>query len=332
MGALVADYFAVDEGGNFEGRSVLTAQFPPHEFALTKGLTEEAWALIFSKAKEMLYKARSKRVRPLRDDKILTSWNGLMIRAFAESGFYLQEKRYVDIAKQAALFIKNNLWNGKHLFHRYCKGEAKYRGLLDDYSFLVSGLISLYEATADRELLEWIEQLASLTENSFKEVDGAFYQSDGQDTYLLIRKCQFSDGAEPSGNAVHAENLIRLYQITHKHNYLKQAEDILKAAKKYIEAYPLGYCYHLMTMLRYYDKKKALVLVELNQQFDLAHEVVDLFAHHAVLHHCNLVITDAAKLSSIYPTIAQSSIKAEEMVLYVCREECVKNQSLVWSK
>ncbi len=130
----------------------------------------------------------------------------------------------------------------------------KFSATLEDYAYLIKGILFLFEETKEKEFLDWAISLAKIAERDFKEIEGAFYQTDGKDP-LILRKCDFYDGAEPSGNGVHAENLICLYEITKDESFLKQAEDILKAAKGYIEAFAPAASYHLRALKRYLSHK-----------------------------------------------------------------------------
>ena len=121
--------------------------------------------------------------------------------------------------------------------------------------------------------------MTAILQEQFKSEGGAFFQTDGSDQNIILRKSQFSDGAEPSGNAVHCENLLRLYQLTFDNNYLQQAEDVFKAAQKYIKNYSPGYCYHVMNLMRYYDQHAMTAVVALNGQEQYRDELRKLFYH-----------------------------------------------------
>src|SRR5262249_55539148 len=152
-----------------------------------------------------LLKKRQTRPRPFKDDKIITSWNGLMIDAMIKAAHPLKKPAFLDAAMKAVNFVKNQLWKDNHLMRRWRDNEARYPGGIDDYAFLVRALISLFEEDCGSEWLKWAIGLSGILEKEFKSENGAFYYH-LEDPTLLIRKCEFYDGAEPSGNAVHAEN------------------------------------------------------------------------------------------------------------------------------
>ncbi len=287
-GTLFSDFYGIYEHGVIEGRCVLHMITSLDEFAQNRGLEPHEVLHTLQEGKSKLFKERENRIKPMRDDKIITSWNGLMIHAFCEAGFFLNNSEYLNIAVSAAEFILKNLYKDKKLLRRYCDGDSRFQASLCDYAFLIRALLSLFERTQDPKWLATAEELTNALEASFKADDGAFYQAPQNSEYLLIRKTQFSDGAEPSGNAVHAENLLRLYQITHNKHYLEQAEDIFKAVKRFIDHYPLGYCYHLIALERYYDPKKLTIVVALNSKEEWRKEIEEKLrsihsSHHVIV-------------------------------------------------
>lgn len=282
-GELFCQYYGVSPSGNFNGRNVLNIEIPLEEFAQAIGVPANEFADSMDKACATLLQKRETRIRPFKDDKILTSWNGLMIDALARAGSALKEPRFTQAALKAANFIKNNLWVEGRLLHRWRQNEAKHSGCIEDYAYLLKGVLSLYEEGHGAEWLDWAISLAKVMEKEFEEIEGAFYQTDGKEP-LILRKCEFYDGAEPSGNGVHTENLLRLYQITKDETYLKQAEYVLKAAKNYILTFPPGACYHLITLQRYLDLSSPTISVALDDKDSMKNEIRDLLATHYAPH------------------------------------------------
>jgi len=275
-GELFCEFFDVTPQGNFEGRNILHMPLTNEEFAAQKSLQSDQWEKNLLQMKKEMLKARSHRVHPLKDDKVLTGWNGLMIFSMIEAGRALQNEKYVDAALQAAQFIKSHLWEEGHLLRRWRDGEASYRAGLEEYAFLIRGVLSLFEAGFGTQWLGWAIQMAEILMNEYKAEGGAFYQTDGTDQNIILRKCHFSDGAEPSGNAIHCENLLRLYQITSEETYIEQAEDVLKGAKKYLDNYAPGYCYHMLNLDRYYDIKATTYVIALNNEEEYKKELMAL--------------------------------------------------------
>lgn len=318
---LFNEYFHVSEEGNFDRRNILYVDQSPEEFALSKNLDPHEFIILLEEQKQILWKERQKRPRPLKDDKILVSWNGLMIHAMALSGSAFHDERYLQAARAAAQFIKDNMWRESHLFRRYRDENVNFYGNLDDYAFLIRGLISLYEAQQGLQWIEWAIELCDVLENNFKSLGGAFFQTDGKDPYLILRKSHFSDGAEPSGNALHCENLLRLYQLTFRVSFLHQAEDILKAVKKYLDNYPPGYCYHLINLCRYYNKKAPTFIIALNSADHFTNEIKQvLFSHYLPHKAIHWKKYKDESFDRVFPEYMHYQPVNDKTTLYICYE------------
>lgn len=281
---LIASFYNVSEKGNFEGRNVLYLSVREEEFARRHGIEVEPFVQQLAQAKDRLLAQRKKRTRPFQDDKILTSWNGLVVHALVEAGVAFGETRYLQAARQALFFIRNHLFEKGTLWRVWREGEACHPANLEDYASLIRALITVFKRWGNVRDLAWAIELTAQVEAHFKSPQGAFFQSNGEDTSLLVRKCIFSDGAEPSGNALHTENLLRLYQITGEQGYLRQAEDVLCAVHKLLKNYPPGYLYHVGNLLRYYDRQAVLFVVALNQSREGEKMLQDLFAKNFFFH------------------------------------------------
>ncbi|MCB1085151.1 MAG: thioredoxin domain-containing protein, partial [Chlamydiia bacterium] len=262
---LFCEYYDVTEEGNFEGKNILHPVYPLEEFVDYKGIDQEMVEQSLKRSRAILFEARATRKRPFKDDKILTSWNALMIDTLARCGFAFGEKRFIDAARLAAEFIRENLWKEGKLLRRYREGATDYEGSLDDYVFMIRALITLYEGGLGEKYLEWAIEMAHLLEREFKADEGAFYLT-GPNHSILLRRCELYDSSLPSGNAVHAENLIRLYQITYHRDFWIQAEDILKVARAFLEAFAQGACYHLLSMHRYFNKQLPNLVIALKDK------------------------------------------------------------------
>ncbi|KIC71500.1 Uncharacterized protein YyaL [Candidatus Protochlamydia amoebophila] len=290
------------------------------EFASKHQQDIDQLKIMFDNQRKKLWSAREKRIHPLKDDKILSSWNGLMIYSFAEAAFTFDCPLYLEAAVKAARFIKNNLWKNQKLLRRWREGQAMFQAGLDEYAFMIKGALSLFEANAGTEWLEWAIEMATLLKNQYKAEEGAFYQTDGGDKNLLLRKCQFSDGAEPSGNAVHCENLLRLYQLTNEEDYLVQAEDIFKGVKEYLENYAPGYCYHVMNLLRYYDDTSPTIVIALNSKREHEQAIKQLLYQNFIPHKAIIWQTQVLQLEEIIPYVKEQEARDDQTTLYICYE------------
>ncbi len=322
--AIFCDYYDVRPSGNFEGRSILHTPLPLQEFAKQAHLDPERLLEKIKENSRTLLEARKKRPSPLVDDKILTSWNGLMISAFAEAGRSTGNDRYLAGAERAALFIKEHLMKEGQLLRRYREGEARFDGCLDDYAFMIQAALSLFEADRGAEWLEFALRLTNSVIHDFKAPNGAFYLTNGKDPYLLIRRCEFYDGAEPSGNAVLAENFVRLYQITGIEDYLRHAESILKAAKHNIELYPPGSCYHLLALQRILDIDAPTLVITLNDKEENREAISEAIRSHFIPHKVTIWKREKdEELRDLSPFARDKGLIDGKTTLHIChRNRC----------
>lgn len=320
-GEIFCELFGVTEEGNFEGRNILNTPVELEEYAQQTDQDPFQLLELFEAQKKVLWTAREKRVHPFKDDKVLCSWNGLMIHTMACAGRALQEPRYVAAAIQAAQFILDKLWTPNGLMRRYRDGEANFRAGVDDYAFLIRAFITLFETGCGSKWLEWALRFNSILQRDFKEPGGAYYQTDGQDPSIIIRKCHFADGAEPSGNSVHAENLLRFYQLSFYPEFLEHASDVLKSSRKYLDSYSPGYCYQMMNLNRFYDKHATTVVVALDKNESYYQELLHLFFNQFIP-HADIIWRreDDQQLFSLNPSMREYPSIKGKTTLYLCRE------------
>lgn len=320
---LFCEFYSITPEGNFEGRSLLNTPVRLEEFAEKHKIPVAELHERFLNQKHQLWKEREKRIHPLKDDKILSSWNGLMIHSLVQAGCAFSEKRYLNAALKAAQFIKKNLWDGEHLLRRWREGEGLFNAALDEYAFLIRALISLFEANLGTEWLIWAKKLSEIIQQQFKAKDeGAFFQTDGTDSNIILRKCQFSDGAEPSGNAVHCENLLKFYQLTADPDYLDQAEDILRAVKKYLDSYSPGYCFHIMNLNRYYDRHAPTVVIALGNQNTEETDIIRQVLYSQYIPHKTVIwrYEDDKALFNLIPFLQKQGPIDGQTAMYICHE------------
>jgi uncharacterized protein YyaL (SSP411 family) len=235
---LIIDAFNVEQNGNFEeestrrntGKNILHLTKPFRKIANDQNVPIEEIKERWEKARGILFTARESRVHPRKDDKILTDWNGLMIVALAKASQAFNDMQYADAAKGAANFIFENMLDSQgRLCHRYREGEAAIPGFLNDYAFLIWGLIELYETTFE---VKYLRHVITLTEDMIRlfwdEKDGGFYFTASDTENVLIRDKMIYDGSYPSGNSVAALNLLRLARMTGKPEYEAKAAQILQ--------------------------------------------------------------------------------------------------------
>jgi len=234
-----ADHFDLTEEGNFEhGKNVLHQIHTLEETSVKFGIDEGELRERLGSNKQMLLDWRSKRVRPSLDDKVLTSWNGLMLGAIARAGDVLQEPRYVEAAKKAGEFVWKNLRPGNSLLRTWRNGEAGIPAFLDDYAFLIKGYLELYEATFEKLWLERAIQLQEEQDGDLYDADSAGYFMSREAPDVLVRSKSNYDGAEPSGNSIAILNLLKLAVLTEKESYRHRAEETLHYFALKVQGYP----------------------------------------------------------------------------------------------
>ena len=248
---VAARYFGVTEQGNFVDHS--HPQPLPNQNVLSiadPALTGPEQALLAS-AKSKMSAARAQRVRPQRDDKVLASWNGLMLGAMARAGAVLGEERYRAAAEKNLAFLKAKLWDARTrtLYHRWRDGERDSVQLLEGYAFLLAGVIELYEATLEAEHLEFAIALAEAMLARFYDTEnGGFWQSAADAKDLILRVKEDYDGAEPSGNSVAILALLKLGKITGRKAFTQAAEQSLRLFAHRLQQVPQAVPYMLQAL------------------------------------------------------------------------------------
>ncbi len=234
---------ANDPHGEFTSRNILFQARTITETARHFGAAEAAVAESLDAARATLLDARGKRVHPHLDDKILTSWNGLMISAFAFGAQVLDETRYAAAAQRAAEFVLGRLYDESTglLLRRYREGEAAIAGFLDDYACFGNALIDLYEAVFDPRYLDYALRVAERMRELFEDAaGGAFFSTAAGDESLVMRLKDDYDGAEPSGNSMAAALLLRLNHLTGRAEFRESVERTLAAFGTRLRLAPVG--------------------------------------------------------------------------------------------
>ena len=254
-------YSGLDKPDNFEGRWHLYVAETPEEIARKSSRDIKEIEQNLQSAREKLFRERERRVRPGRDDKILTSWNALMLRGMSVAALRLQEPEYYRSAARCLEFIHANLWDGKRLAATYKDGRARLNAYLDDYAFLIGAILHLLSCRWSGKWLEFATQLAdTLLEQFFDgEAGGFFFTSHDHET-LLQRRKDFSDDSLPSGNGVAALSLLALGHLTGRRDYLDAAEKTLKCAWGLLQRAPHA-CAALLGALTEYDNPGRVIIL-----------------------------------------------------------------------
>jgi uncharacterized protein YyaL (SSP411 family) len=241
-GKLASQYFDVSNEGNFEGKNVLHVPQDMEIFAREINISREELETTIERLKRKLLAARQQRLKPNHDEKIVTSWNGMMLQSFAEAACILGREDYRRVAAASADFLLHELRHGDGLMHSYRDGASKIPGYLDDYALLVSGLLALHEATFEQRWLDEAVSLADVMNYRFADKDkqGVFYDTGQDHSALFVRSRDTQDSVKPCGSSAAAEVLLRLAVITGEESYLRNAAAMLGVMREQMLAYPLG--------------------------------------------------------------------------------------------
>ena len=238
---VTAEYFGITAAGNFVDHSHPHPLGGQNVLSCAKAGVLAADLRRLESAKQKMREARDKRIRPHRDDKVLASWNGLMLGAFARAAAVLADEKYRTAAEKNAAFLRGKLWDEKArtLFHRWRDGERDRVQLLEAYAFLLSGVIDLYEATLASRHLDFAVELAEAMIAKFYDAEnGGFWQSTAEAADLILRMKDDYDGAEPSGNSVAALALLKLGAITGREPFTNAAEKTLRFFAARLRQFP----------------------------------------------------------------------------------------------
>jgi uncharacterized protein len=255
---LVTRAFHVEKAGNYvdqpagrkTGLNILHLKEPASESAANSGITEESLRQRMAAARMKLFATRERRVRPYKDDKILTDWNGLMIAALARGAQVFGDKVYLKAAQNAVAFILKKMRDlDGRLFHRYRDGESGIVASLDDYAFLIWGLIECYEASFDIKYLQTALNLQKdLDKHFWDEENGGYYFTPDDGENLIMRQKENYDGAIPSGNSVAMLNLVRLSRLTGNHDLEEHAAALSRAFAVPVQQTPAGHTQFMIAL------------------------------------------------------------------------------------
>ncbi|HET8838772.1 MAG TPA: thioredoxin domain-containing protein [Flavobacteriaceae bacterium] len=239
-----SDYFNINEKGYWEnGNYILTRTDDPNRIAEQFGYSENELNEKIGTCTRQLFEIREKRNRPGLDDKSLTSWNGLMLKAFLDAYRVFGERKYLDIAQKNADFIlKNQLNKDGKLFHSYKNGKSSVNGFLDDYAFFIEALIALYENTFEEKWLHTANDLTTTVLADFYDAEKSFfYFNSKDDSGLIARPAEFQDNVMPSSNSVMGKNLFKLSHFFDRPDYLEISEKMLKNRYSQLRTFPQAY-------------------------------------------------------------------------------------------
>jgi uncharacterized protein YyaL (SSP411 family) len=337
IGEIVIYYYGVKDGGNapfdpqgeFTGKNILYVAHSLDETASHFGKPPTEIEKLLSTARQRLFQVRARRPRPHLDDKVISSWNGLMITALARGYQVLNEPRYLRAAEQSAGFITNKLYDSKQkvLMRRYRQGSAGLEAHLDDYAFLVQGLLDLYEASFN---IRWLIYARELTDRQIEIFGdprgGGFYDTYGDDRTLLLRLKEDYEGAKPTGNSVATLNLLRLAQMTDNEKWQRKGVETIATFAELLSKYPTTMPQMLVALdFKLHNPKQVIIAGKPNAEdtMKMLKRVYDRFLPNKVI-----LLADGGKgqkyLSKYLPFIASMRMLDGRATAYVCENYTCK--------
>jgi uncharacterized protein YyaL (SSP411 family) len=259
---LFAAYYNVTESGNFEGENILNVTHDLTEVARAQNVTAEELTETLKEARKVLFAARETRIKPARDEKVLTAWNGLMLASFAEAGAILSRADYTQVAKHNARFVLDNVRKDGLLLRTYKDGQAKLNAYLEDYAFYIDGLLTLFETTGE---LEWFQEAgalaATMIDEFWDEQEGGFFFTGKSHEELIVRAKDFFDNATPSGNSVATEVLLRIGMLTDNSDYQRRAATLFRLTASMVRRYASGFGRLLCALDFHLGKPKEIAII-----------------------------------------------------------------------
>jgi len=317
---LVKLHFGIAEPGTFEGKTVLSVVRDIDELAAQTGQPASEIARTLAGARATLLEARSKRVPPGRDDKVIAGWNGMMIRALARAGAAFNEPRWTEIAAETAHFVLSRMRGEDGALARtWNEGRTRGDGVLEDYAAMADGLVALYVATADVRWLDDARELVRYAQAHFRHGSGVgFYDPSDTAEGLVTRPRELTDGATPSGNSVMAETLFIFGVLEQNMDLIAEASAIVEAMARPMEEHPVFMGQFLAVAERILTTPRELVFAG-----DAASERIAALRKAAAARHEPLVITAYADpahpdVARRYPMLAERPVVGDGAA-YLCQ-------------
>ncbi|MDT4898666.1 MAG: uncharacterized protein QOH25_3743 [Acidobacteriota bacterium] len=280
-GALFAAYYDVTEGGNFEGKNILNVPRSMEEVAKATGVPTNRLQEAQERGRRELFVARERRIKPDRDEKILTAWNGLMLASFAEASAILERDDYREVAEKNAHFVLEYLKRDGLLLRTHKDSQSKLNGYLEDYAFLADGLIALYQATGE---LRWLEEARTLVDTMLDEFwdteDGGFFYTGKSHEELIVRSKDYLDNATPSGNSVAAEVLLHLAYLTANEDYSRKAVTIFRLMRDQLKRYASAFGRLLGALDFYLSTPKEIAIIGEREAEDTRQLLREVWTRH----------------------------------------------------
>ncbi|MFB3113642.1 MAG: thioredoxin domain-containing protein [Nitrosopumilaceae archaeon] len=311
-------FYDVTDGGNWEGKSILCNNVNLSSVAFQAGISEDQLRQNLDSNAKKLLDIRSKRIAPGLDDKVLTSWNALMITAFAKGYRVTNEKKYLDAAEKCINFIENNLVKDGKLLRTYKDGKAKLQGYLEDYSYFGVSLLDVFEINPELKFLERAQEIANyLVEHFWDSETNSFYMTADDHEKLIIRPKSNYDLSLPSGNSVAANLLLRLFHLTQDKKFLEISTKIMENQAQMAAENPFGFGHLLNTVFMYLQKPKEITVLN-SQNKEIVDSLTNRFMPESIL----VTVKNENQLNNLskLPFFEGKQFQNDKTTVFVCKD------------
>ena len=310
-------YYDVTDGGNWEGNNILCNNLNISTVAFNFGLEEQKVRETLKTCSEKLLKVRSMRVSPGLDDKVLVSWNSLMITAFAKGYRVTNDTRYLDAAKNCISFIHENLFTDGKLLRTYKNGSAKIDGYLEDYSYFVNALLDVFEIEPDSKYLNLSLKLGRyLMDHFWDSQNASFFMTSDNHEKLIIRPKSNYDLSLPSGNSVSAFVMMRLYHMSQDKTFLEITTKIMESQAQMAAENPFGFGYLLNTISTYLQKPIEITIIN-PENADLCNSLLATYIPNSFI--VTIQSSEQLERLSEYPFFTGKKFESQTSV-FVCKD------------
>lgn len=318
--ALFNRYFDVSEAGNFESHNILHVDESVETIAKLLKVTPEQLQAVLARGKQILFEARERRIKPGRDEKMLTAWNGLMLRSFAEAAQVLSRADYLETAVRNAEFVLATLKRAGRLLRSHKDEISKLNAYQEDYAYLIDGLLALYEASFDTRWFVEARALAdTMIEQFWDAENGGFFFTSADHETLISRTKDFYDNATPAGNSVAAHVLLRLALFTGEARYRELAEQILQLTVHDVQRMPNGFGHMLCALDLYLSEPREIALVGSWTDTGTAALIATVFQRYLPNKVVALATPGDVAAGQTISLLAQRGVIEGKAAAYVCR-------------
>ena len=310
-------YYDVTDGGNFEGNTILANNINASSLGFKFGKSEPEIDDLISKCSKKLLEVRNKREQPGKDDKIITSWNGLMVSAFLSGYRITDNSKYLDVAKQSIDFFESN-FEKNHILHRTFKNaEPKLNGYLDDYAYMANASVDMFENTSQPKYLLFATNLANYLITHFWDdsTNGFFFTSDDHEKLIMRPKNNY-DLSMPSGNSVAAYVLLKLYYITQNKQFLEIAKKIIESQAISAAENPFAFGYLLNALYLYYQKPTEITIINGKNS-----ELVSYLRKKFLPESITVLVESQSNLEALskHPFFSGKEFQNDKTTVFVCK-------------